>query len=547
MIGGSDDFRALAFVLVGLIGAAIFRPRLEDDQVSMRVLIYWMVAACIIFIVARVEARFPLLAIAALACMPKRLEDQGAYYLGVLPAIPAGIIWYVPFPGIAYLVKLDHSIVLALTVLIAMAIGLSRRRDVVRVRTPWLDFFAVGVFLTTAVLSARGLQATPTNAARFLVVTALTVLLPYFVLSRTLASRAALQSLTRVVLTMGGALVALGTLAFLVNWDFYGAALEGTRFSGAAYRSGTVRVGLTMVPVLTGLLIGLFLIVLWHHRRIVKNPKIIVFGWLAAGLFVLALTQSRGGYVAAFALLAGVVFVRARSPALRILMVVTALGAMFVTYRSLSATGFAEVDQYGTFAYRNDVLRVSLAQIRDQPLFGNNEFYRRARFEELVQGGGIIDIVNTYLQYALKFGLVGLGCFVALLARAGFRALDGADRARKAGHEDLAAIGTTMVATLGAYAIMIFTTSAVSYVEPLCFVLVGACAGYSAVVRAPNALAVTGAAAPAAAARWGKAVSAIKVPSKLPGNAPTSPRGGRVSAPATEDFDVRPGPRGWPS
>jgi O-antigen ligase len=48
-------------------------------------------------------------------------------------------------------------------------------------------------------------------------------------------------------------------------------------------------------------------------------------------------------------------------------------------------------------------------------LFGGYMFYRNKSFEVLIQGQGIIDITNLYLQVALHYGLIGLGLFFTIL------------------------------------------------------------------------------------------------------------------------------------
>jgi O-antigen ligase len=61
-------------------------------------------------------------------------------------------------------------------------------------------------------------------------------------------------------------------------------------------------------------------------------------------------------------------------------------------------------------AYREELLRTSIALIKQSPWFGVPNYMQE--MESLRQGEGIIDLVNTYLVVTLNVGLVGLAMFV---------------------------------------------------------------------------------------------------------------------------------------
>lgn len=50
--------------------------------------------------------------------------------------------------------------------------------------------------------------------------------------------------------------------------------------------------------------------------------------------------------------------------------------------------------------------------IQRNPLFGSFDFRNTPEMQSMIQGEGIIDIVNTYINLALRVGLVGLTLFV---------------------------------------------------------------------------------------------------------------------------------------
>jgi O-antigen ligase len=65
-----------------------------------------------------------------------------------------------------------------------------------------------------------------------------------------------------------------------------------------------------------------------------------------------------------------------------------------------------------TIDYRQQLMDVGWDVVMRNPLFGSENYLKTPAMQSLEQGQGIIDIVNTYLQYALDYGLVGLSLFV---------------------------------------------------------------------------------------------------------------------------------------
>ena len=66
--------------------------------------------------------------------------------------------------------------------------------------------------------------------------------------------------------------------------------------------------------------------------------------------------------------------------------------------------------------YRQELLTKSTQIILDNPFFGSTDYL--LQMEELRQGQGIIDLVNTYLIVGLNTGLIGLGLYILFFGRA---------------------------------------------------------------------------------------------------------------------------------
>jgi O-antigen ligase len=89
-------------------------------------------------------------------------------------------------------------------------------------------------------------------------------------------------------------------------------------------------------------------------------------------------------------------------------LLLTPIGERIVYY-------FTTVDE-GSYTYRTRLFEIAIDAIIRDPLFGSYDYIYSPAFQELKQGQGIIDIVNTYIAIALGSGLAGLGFFVFFFA-----------------------------------------------------------------------------------------------------------------------------------
>jgi O-antigen ligase len=103
---------------------------------------------------------------------------------------------------------------------------------------------------------------------------------------------------------------------------------------------------------------------------------------------------------------------------------------------------------------------------------------RNPILEEMRQGQGIIDIVNSYLQYALEFGLVGLGLFLLLILVVLRGVWRTRSAARKSNDIEVAILGRTLLAAMGGILVTIATVSSIFSIPALYWLIIGACVAY---------------------------------------------------------------------
>jgi O-antigen ligase len=141
----------------------------------------------------------------------------------------------------------------------------------------------------------------------------------------------------------------------------------------------------------------------------------------------------------------------------------------------------------GNTADANIVYRQRLAErgweiALAHPFFGDQ--FPWPEMEDLRQGEGIIDIVNTYLGVALNYGFVGLFCFLSFILIGMIKVYA---RTRLLVHSDpnLALFGTSLIACIVATLEMIGSSSFILGCEKMFFVLAGLATAYARLTESP--------------------------------------------------------------
>jgi O-antigen ligase len=129
--------------------------------------------------------------------------------------------------------------------------------------------------------------------------------------------------------------------------------------------------------------------------------------------------------------------------------------------------------------YRERLLTNASIVIARNPFFGSFDYYATQEMEELRSGGddGIIDLVNTYLAVALRFGLVGLCLFVGFFVTLAM----GVFKAAKKNHEinnELSLLGRVLLSVLLGVLLIIYTVSSITHVPIIYWMLAGLCFSY---------------------------------------------------------------------
>lgn len=244
--------------------------------------------------------------------------------------------------------------------------------------------------------------------------------LPYYILSRALGDVATMRSAMRWFACSGMALTGILAFEVMQSWPMYNelywhygvTTLLIVKSRGALMRPG----GPFNEPTSIALVMVLCLFALWLIRDDFRSR--LRHGLLCLLVFLGASApQSRNAWVAfGIAVLLGDVFL-GRWAALVRKVVPTAVAVTLILAAAHVWPSFSESlglsgQASDTADYRRDLLRRGTEEFWSSPIVGFSRNELEVRLNDMRQGEGIIDFVNTYLWFALVAGVIGLTAFV---------------------------------------------------------------------------------------------------------------------------------------
>ncbi|WP_280152747.1 O-antigen ligase family protein [Piscinibacter sp. XHJ-5] len=400
--------------------------------------------------------------------------------LQVIP--PIGL--YIPMVGINQLFQLNNYRILSLAVLLPLAVQLlhAPKQDVPPLRK-WIDGLLIGFMLLQLVLLMPYESFTNTLRRGFLLV--LDVWLVYYVFSRFCRTRAAIMDVCVTLCVACAIFVPIAAFETLKGWLLYqglgevwGKPLEfAFLLRGDSLRAqASVGHSLALGYVLAvGFGLALFLGGQLRSRR----ATFAMGAWMWLGLIA---AYSRGPWLVAVVAyfsyaalqpdgLSRFIKNGAVAVAIAALILVSPVGE-----RVIDTLPFIGTVDAANVTYRQRLAEVSWQLIQQNPWFGNP--FVLTQMEELRQGQGIIDLVNSYASVALLYGLVGLGLFLGVFF-AGMGGLYRLSRRWRDDDPDTALLGAALLTAMVATLFMMATGSFGTILAQLYWVLAGLAAAYA--------------------------------------------------------------------
>ena len=498
-----DSIKGLIVVLT--IGLTIFhlaRPIalhfIRAEDFSRRRLV-WLILTAAFFVSPNFWV-YTLVAVPVLIWANRRDSNPIALYLCMLHVIPPVAV-AIPILGNNGLFPLDNYRLLALCVLLPAAARYrkQRKKNAAHGRLGSMDFLllAYGVLVVALYLPPDLphhfiIPDSFSNALRRAVLFLLDVYLLYFAVSRTCDSRQKLVDAVATFCLVCAVMAALALFENMRNWLLYtDIATRWTNDPHAGFyltRGGAVRAQTsTGHSIAQGYLFavafGFWLHLMAHAQSRAQKfgPTVLLLGGLYA-------TTSRGAWLGA----AGVYFMflaagpRAVSRIAKGTALCVAMGGVIL----LTPLGDRLLDMLPESGKPVDVYRHELSErgwaiVMEHPLLGDQFPY--PEMEDLRQGEGIIDIVNTYVGEALNHGLIGLFCFLSFILIGAMRVYK---RSRELFHSDpdLASLGIALIACIVGTLIIIDSDSFNLAPQKMFYVLAGLTTAYIGLAGTPQHL-----------------------------------------------------------
>ncbi|MEN5034581.1 O-antigen ligase family protein [Pseudomonas sp. TWI929] len=420
----------------------------------------------------------------------RREHNPMALFYMLLFLIPPASVQVPGFGVVNYLVDLNHIRLLTLCVLLPAALQLRRQSDTLSFGRTWPDKLLAASLLLMSVLYLR--ETTLTDTLRQTLYLYVDVFLPYYVASRGLRQISDFKDTLLAFVLTSFVLALIGVAEYVRHWLLYSALIDtmGVPWSMSGYlsRGGSLRASVTTGQAIAlgyvmSVAIGLFLFVQGYVRR----PLHRVMGalLLAAGLFA---PLSRGPWIGAMVII--VVYIALGKKAVKRLALLAAAGMLALPLLTVVPGGEKVLDllpyignlEKENITYRERLMDNSWAVIQRNPLFGSFDFRNTPEMQSMIQGEGIIDIVNTYINLALRVGLVGLGLFVAFFAMV----LLGIRKAMLSFAEmddERRQLGRVLLATLIGILVIIFTVSSITFIPVVYWSIAGLGVAYIQMVR----------------------------------------------------------------
>lgn len=427
---------------------------------------------------------FALLYVVFIYVRSKKENNPIAFYLILLLALPP-ITESVPgFGLINYFIDLSPPRLLALALLLPSVFVISRQSEI-RFGKLTSDKFLLAFMLLSFALNIRG--TTTTDAMRGLLYSIAEGILPYYVASRSLKQVGQFRKALYAYVLSTGVISVIALFEFLRHWLLY-APLAYALGADAAMgnylgRADMLRaVSTTGQPIVQGYVAAIALGFFLYLQKFVKPGWDSRKVWLVLGGGLIA-ALSRGPWVGTAVML--VVFIltgpRAATNIMR-LAVVSLIGLGLAAVlpggeKIINLIPFLGHTEVGNITYRERLLDNAEIVIDRNFWLGSVNYLQTPEMLSMIQGQGIIDVVNSYLGVALANGVIGLtlflGFFVSILLglyRIVVRAGD------KLSDEIL--LGRALLAAWAGIMVIIFTTSSISFISYIYWTVGGISVAY---------------------------------------------------------------------
>jgi hypothetical protein len=423
--------------------------------------------------------------------------NPAALYLLMLHVVPP-IGTDIPFPGLNSLFSLDNYRLLTICVMIPVALRLRKSTDPERIRgTTFVDILILSYGLLQAILFVPPNPSTHvvyqdsfTNDLRTAFLAVIDSFVPFYVISRFCSKRDTIREALTAFCLACAVMSAIAIFESLRHWLVYteiAVPWSGDPYLGfTKYRSGGLR---AQVSSGNPLALGYMLAIacgFWAYLAPQVQSKRARIGVMLLLWLGIVFTYSRGPLAGAvliyvvIAMLGRRALPRLIKGAFGALVLLLLVSLLPVGERLLRLLPFADKagDEEMNFSvtYRQRLAERSWEIIQAHPIFGDQ--LALLKLDDLRQGEGIIDTVNTWAETAMFYGFVGVAIFSGAILIPMFRALR-VSRQYLHSDPDFARLGAVLVACILGTLVMLVTCSFILGYQKLFYALAALAAAYA--------------------------------------------------------------------
>lgn len=489
-------------LIVGLLAAVTFRvakalaPSFIPANDFARRRNTWFVLTVVSFIAPNFWI-YALVAIPAMFIAGRKDSNPSALYMLLLQVVPPVSV-PVPMIGMASLFNISNYLLLSFFVMTPLALRFYRSKKSRGGGLDRLDYLLLAFGILNSILymhaesPAGGIYpGSITESMRRLFLFIFGVFVPYFAMSRGVRTREQLLDVMATFCLNCALLAVIGVFESARHWLLF--AELAAHWGGDAiplYQLYVTRGSSLRAMASTGnsMALGHMLVVAFGFWLYLM-PRMQSPRWRIGGIALiwsgLMAAYTRGAWIGG--VIVYFVFTALKPRALSKLMKATALTLLITVPILLSPLGEritsvlpffgGKVDTFNV-VYRERLFDRSWEVIKASPLLGDPA--AMLKMQDLRQGEGIIDLVNTYMTILLENGFVGMALFLSFILIALRRAW-AASRKNRVADPDLSLLGASLVACIVTTLVIIENGSFIGVTVVLFYSLAALAVGYASI------------------------------------------------------------------
>lgn len=434
--------------------------------------------------------------IATIVLISRRLTpaDALAVYWLLLFVVPAAGTDIPGFGVVNYVFTMTHPRLLSLVLLLPAALVLSRRSDTLRWGGSAPDKLLLAYLVLVGVLQLREANVTSSLRGGFYLV--IDVFLPYYVASRALQRTEDFKRAAACFILAATLLGGLAVFETLRHWNLYQAMTMALGldwgFQGYLAREGLIRAsGSVGQAIVLGyvMAVGLGMWLFAHGGPRLSGRSVLPALGMASGLIA---ALSRGPWVGTAVILLAYVVTGPKAASRTALLALGGVASLALLplfefgKKVLSLLPFIGTVEVENVTYRQQLFDNAMVVIQRNLWLGSVDYLQTPEMQRMIQGQGIIDIVNSYVAVALNHGLVGLVLFTSFFGSVVWQLWRCQRRLALA--DERRTLGRAWLATLLGILVMIATVSGITVIPLVYWSVAGVGLAYVSMVRRETAL-----------------------------------------------------------